>query len=162
MRSICAQFSWRAPTPRSNPFRKRTQLYLSGPRSLVPKYWRLPVGSIRGNYGVRHISIDAIPSVLLPPMVFSGLLLTLWAYKCFMMVVFQNKIIYMPNVPPFSRNEKIEDYFKRCYPISWHEHTVTTADGVEIKLLVGAKQNEHLRNVPDTRRPHVVTVYFQG
>src|SRR6266498_2441351 len=62
------------------------------------------------NHGTRHFSLDVIPTVLLPPIVFSGLLLTLWAYKCFMMVVFQNKIIYMPNVPPFSRNEKVEDY----------------------------------------------------
>jgi len=79
-----------------------------------------------------------------------------------MMVVFQNKIIYMPNVPPFSRNEKVEDYSKRCHPILWGDYTVTTADGVDIKLLVGEKHDEQSEVVNDSRRPHVVAIYLQG
>ncbi|KAI9665306.1 MAG: hypothetical protein M1831_001743 [Alyxoria varia] len=50
---------------------------------------------------------STIITVLTPPAVFLGLLLALWAYKCLMMVIFQNKIIYMPSVPPFSRREEI-------------------------------------------------------
>ena len=79
-----------------------------------------------------------------------------------MMVIFQNKIIYMPNVPSFSRSETVEDYSRRCQPIVWKEHTVTTADGVKIKLLVGAKQEVSKPEDFEFKRPHVVTVYFQG
>jgi hypothetical protein len=114
-------------------------------------------------HGRRSFSFDAIPTVLLPPVVFTGLLLTLWTYKCLMMVVFQNKIIYMPNVPPFSRSEKVEDYARRCLPIAWQEHTIITADGVAIKLLAGGKKDDKLSNTGHkSERPHVVTVYFQG
>lgn len=71
-------------------------------------------------HGTRHISIlSLLPAVLVPPVVFGGLVISLWMYKvrsimssildvpghwtdtrrklqCAMMVLFQNKIIYMP------------------------------------------------------------------
>jgi uncharacterized protein len=115
-----------------------------------------------GIHGRRNFSIDVIPAVLLPVFVFTGFLVTFWTYKCVMMVIFQNKIIYMPNVPPFSRSEKVEDYSRRCQPIVWKEHTVTTADSVKIKLLVGGKQEEPRTEDLELARPHVVTIYFQG
>src|ERR1700744_6107699 len=62
----------------------------------------------------RHFGLESLPAILVPPAVFGGLLVTLWAYKCLMMVVFQNKIIYMPSVPPFSRSEKVSDYASQC------------------------------------------------
>lgn len=40
-----------------------------------------------------------VPSVLYPPVTFLGLAALLWSYKCLVMVIFQNKIIYMPSVP---------------------------------------------------------------
>uniref|UniRef100_L2G8G3 Alpha beta superfamily n=1 Tax=Colletotrichum fructicola (strain Nara gc5) TaxID=1213859 RepID=L2G8G3_COLFN len=58
---------------------------------------------------------------LLPPLYFTGLLLALWTWKCFMMVVFQNKIIYMPGLPPTARRERIEDYEKQCWGVRWEE-----------------------------------------
>lgn len=38
-----------------------------------------------------------------------------------MMVVFQNKIIYMPGLPPNARGERIEDYKNQCGGIQWRE-----------------------------------------
>jgi len=46
---------------------------------------------------------------LLPPVVFVDLLGALWAWTCMMMVVFQNKIIYMPGIPLNARRERIAD-----------------------------------------------------
>jgi hypothetical protein len=53
-----------------------------------------PVASARV-HGRRDFALSTITAVLTPPAVFGGLLITLWTYKCIMMVVFQNKIIYM-------------------------------------------------------------------
>jgi len=75
-----------------------------------------------------------------------------------MMVLFQNKIIYMPSVPPFSRSEKVEDYANACKPVVWTEHDLRAADGTALKLLEGSimvkdglKQEEA-----------VIVLYFQG
>ncbi|KAI3340604.1 alpha/beta-hydrolase [Ustulina deusta] len=53
-----------------------------------------------------------------------------------MMVVFQNKIIYMPGLPPNSRWEKINDYRDRLGRISWREERVRAADGTDLALCV--------------------------
>ncbi|EXJ95730.1 hypothetical protein A1O1_00854 [Capronia coronata CBS 617.96] len=75
-----------------------------------------------------------------------------------MMVIFQNKIIYMPSVPPFSRSEKVNDYARQCQPAVWNEHDVRAADGTLLKLLEGS-----ITNAPDTKpEEHVVVLYFQG
>ncbi|KAG6999644.1 hypothetical protein G7Y79_00033g068320 [Physcia stellaris] len=101
--------------------------------------------------------------------VFLGLLVTLWAYKSLMLVVFQNKIIYMPSVPPFSRSEKIEDYAASCRPVVWREERIKAADGTKLALAVGeipremSKQDEDESKVlVHGRRRRVVVVYFQG
>ncbi|KIW28282.1 uncharacterized protein PV07_07959 [Cladophialophora immunda] len=106
----------------------------------------------------RHFGVESIPAFLLPPVVFGGLLVTLWTYKCFMMVLFQNKIIYMPSVPPFSRSEKVDDYSLQCKPVVWAEHDLKAADGTAIKILegsVGASVEAETNN-------HIVVLYFQG
>ncbi len=113
------------------------------------------------HHGCRKFSVDALPAVLLPPVVFTGLTLTLWAYKCLMIVIFQNKIIYMPGIPPFSRSEKLEDYSNRCRPVIWQERTITTTDRVNIKVLIGDLPYENSAT-PNGRERHVITVYFQG
>ncbi|ETN45346.1 uncharacterized protein HMPREF1541_09177 [Cyphellophora europaea CBS 101466] len=93
-----------------------------------------------------------------PPAVFTGLLLTLWTYKCLMMVVFQNKIIYMPSVPPFSRSEKVGDYTIQCRPVRWTEHDLQSVDGTALKLLEG--HTDHAEEPP--KPSQVVVLYFQG
>ena len=76
------------------------------------------------------------------------------------MVIFQNKIIYMPSVPPFSRSERIEDYANQCAGITWKEDRIMAADGVEIALAVASVNgiNEDMRK----EASHVAIVYFQG
>jgi uncharacterized protein len=75
-----------------------------------------------------------------------------------MMVIFQNKIIYMPSVPPFSRSENVCDYAAQCRPVAWVEHDLRAADGTALKLLEGSLASPE--NVED--HGHVVIVYFQG
>ena len=101
----------------------------------------------------RNLSISGI---LLPPAVFGGLLITLWAYKCLMMVIFQNRIIYMPNLPPFSRSEKVSDYEGECRPIKWSEETLKTSDGVLVKLLKASGPQGGIA------KKQCVILYFQG
>ena len=96
----------------------------------------------------------------MPPLVFTGLLLSLWFYKCCMMVVFQNKIIYMPGVPPFARQEKIHDYAASCRPIVWREERISTADGKDIALCIG--HLDEPAHLGQDKRPQVVVLYFQG
>ncbi|KIW87325.1 uncharacterized protein Z519_11961 [Cladophialophora bantiana CBS 173.52] len=74
------------------------------------------------------------------------------------MVVFQNKIIYMPSVPPFSRSEKVGDYELQCKPVSWVEHDLKAADGTAIKILEGSIATSAESEV----NGHLVVLYFQG
>lgn len=102
-----------------------------------------------------------IPPYLVPPMVFVGLVLSLWAYKCLMMIVFQRHILYMPSVPPYSRREKIADYADRCGSIKWREDTILSLDGTKLSLCVGEAS---IRMSLDSKglQNHVVLLYFQG
>ncbi|KAI9841418.1 MAG: hypothetical protein M1837_000694 [Sclerophora amabilis] len=113
--------------------------------------------------GARSFVTEALPAFLLPPAVFTGLFLSLWFYKCCMMVIFQNKIIYMPGLPPFSRNEKLSDYAKQCFPVVWRESRARCVDGTNIALCVGelGKQGELPGSTPERPRRTVI-VYFQG
>ncbi|EEY17740.1 conserved hypothetical protein [Verticillium alfalfae VaMs.102] len=70
----------------------------------------------------------------LPPLMFVGLLGSLWIWKCMMMVVFQNKIIYMPGLPPNARRERIEDYARQCGGISWQARRIRAADGTDLSV----------------------------
>ncbi|EEP78183.1 conserved hypothetical protein [Uncinocarpus reesii 1704] len=106
----------------------------------------------------RQIHIP-IPPPLIPPIVFTGLFFTLWIYKCIMMVVFQNRIIYMPSMPPGARREKIEDYAGLCGGVRWVERRTRAADGVELGLCVSDSGSE--KGDIDVDR-HVVVLYFQG
>ena len=102
--------------------------------------------------------LSSLPTPLVPPLVFVGLALSLWAYKCAMMVIFQNRIIYMPSMPPFSRSETIEDYKGQCGGVRWEEKRVRSGDGVEVAVCVGSVPR---KGETETGR-HVVVLYFQG
>ena len=133
------------------------------PRRLEPgKAWYKR--SRRSDLGhMREISTLSVPAVLIPPLIFFGLLLSLWFYKCVMLVLFQNKIIYMPGVPLFARKEKIADYQKRCLPVKWHEERIVVDDGTEIGLCVGSTHDEKSQTKPPgLPGRHLVVVYFQG
>ena len=106
-------------------------------------------------HGRRIFTLSTLTAILTPPAVFGGLFITLWTYKCIMMIVFQNKIIYMPGVPPFARSEKVSDYANQCRPVEWQEHVIKAADGTIIKLLAGSIPKK------DTRKD-VIVLYLQG
>ncbi|KAF2493587.1 alpha/beta-hydrolase [Lophium mytilinum] len=110
----------------------------------------------------RHFSSIAIIPVITPPVVFVGLALTLWFYKCCMMILFQNKIIYMPSVPPYSRREKIADYTRTCGSVHWEEQRITSIDGTRISLCIGQLQDETHGTSAGPSSSHVVVLYFQG
>ncbi|KEF62248.1 uncharacterized protein A1O9_00220 [Exophiala aquamarina CBS 119918] len=76
-----------------------------------------------------------------------------------MMVIFQNKIIYMPSVPPFSRSEKVRDYASQCLPFTWSEHDIKAADGTAIKILESGPNTVALQA---QQRRRVVVLYLQG
>ncbi|KAK3309639.1 Alpha/Beta hydrolase protein [Chaetomium strumarium] len=111
-----------------------------------------------------------IPSILLPPVVFSGLLIALWAWKCVMMVVFQNKIIYMPGLPPNARSERIADWANLCGAIQWTEERTVTGDGKELAMAVTTiplpqgRPTARPATVKQDNAPaaHVYILYFQG
>lgn len=75
-----------------------------------------------------------------------------------MLIIFQSRIIYMPNMPPFSRSEKVADYASECKPVTWEDHPIESMDGTRLRLLEGsiAEQSD------DARRDRVVIIYFQG
>ncbi|KAI0409392.1 Alpha/Beta hydrolase protein [Xylaria palmicola] len=102
-----------------------------------------------------------IEGLALAPVVFGGLLVSLWTWKCFMMVVFQNKIIYMPGLPPNSRREKISDYQERLGGVVWREERLRAADGTDLALCV---TDLELGRRKDTRSPETTCyiLYFQG
>ena len=107
----------------------------------------------------RTIFLDSLPTVLLPPVVFAGLFITLWIYKCMMMVLFQDKIIYMPYVPPFSRSEKVDDYISKCKPVEWESIHIRSLDGVKLALCIGhIPKHETINHTGQ----HIVICYFQG
>lgn len=109
----------------------------------------------------RHIHVQA-QGLMLAPVVFAGLFVALWTWKCCMLVLFQNKIVFMPGLPPNSRSETIADYAGRCAGIKWREERVRAIDGTSLALCVA--------EVPLGCRPasqgqlttHFYILYFQG
>ena len=76
-----------------------------------------------------------------------------------MMILFQNKIIYMPSMPPFSRSEKIADHARRCLPVTWREEKLRAVDGVELSLCIADSAS---RSPLAESGTHVIVLYFQG
>lgn len=86
-----------------------------------------------------------------------------------MMILFQNKIIYMPNIPPFSRSEAVEAYARCCWPVRWREESIITGDGVRLGAVVGGLAGgSKVRELRGEREGEmreeedVVVLYFQG
>lgn len=118
-------------------------------------------------YQRRHVHLPS--GVALAPVVFSGLFVALWTWKCCMMVVFQNKIIYMPGMPPNARWERIDDYAARCAGVRWREERVRAADGTNLALCVtdvdiGRPPRQQKPGDAEVRGPvpHFYVLYFQG
>ncbi|KAJ4394034.1 hypothetical protein N0V93_003251 [Gnomoniopsis smithogilvyi] len=126
-----------------------------------------PIFVVRKNYGPLTKDICSrrsfhIPSLLLPPVVFTGLVLALYTWKSFVMVSLQNKIIYAPYLPPSARHEKISDYESRHYGIGWKELRMKSIDGTDLALAVAtvSAEPEYTRSSGITH--HVYILYLQG
>lgn len=84
-----------------------------------------------------------------------------------MMVVFQNKIIYMPGLPPNSRRERIADWERLCGGVQWSNERVAAADGTDLALAVTTiplvkGTRPAVANPGKPAAAHVYVLYFQG
>lgn len=83
------------------------------------------------------------------------------------MIVFQNKIIYMPGLPPNARRERIQDYSRQCGGVVWEEKRTRAADGTDLALCIasvestGPKPSTSLGPSASDVLP-VYILYFQG
>lgn len=103
-----------------------------------------------------------VPSVLYPPVTFLGLAALLWSYKCLVMVIFQNKIIYMPSVPPFSRSEDIADYATLCLPVVWREGHMFSRDGTKLGYATSQLASTSSPRDISQQVSKTVVIYFHG
>ncbi|OMP82567.1 Protein bem46 [Diplodia seriata] len=80
-----------------------------------------------------------------------------------MTIIFQNKFIYMPYMPPFARSEKMEDYAAACRPVQWEERRIKSLDGTRLSLCLGRiPPKDAPREALETIPRRVVVIYFQG
>lgn len=108
----------------------------------------------------RRISLSTL---LFPPAVFGGLLVSLWTLKSISMVIFQNKIIYLPYLPPYTRDEPVPEP-KDSENIEWERTPdIKGANGVKLatcRTVIGryAKQE----GAVDAASKEIVVLYLQG
>lgn len=107
----------------------------------------------------RTIFSDVSPFILVPG-AFFGLLIGHWIHKCLLMVLFQNKIIYMPSLPPGSRRERLDEYAKTWAGVSWEEKKIKSLDGTKLSLAI-ARLTKSTGPVQEKTKQTVV-LYFQG
>ncbi|KAK8104189.1 Protein ABHD13 [Apiospora kogelbergensis] len=101
-----------------------------------------------------------LEGLALAPVVFSGLFVALWTWKCCMLVIFQNKIIFMPGLPPNARWERIGDYTNQCAGIKWREERTRSRDGKDLALCVADVHLGAERRKEETLSIYIL--YFQG
>jgi fermentation-respiration switch protein FrsA (DUF1100 family) len=121
----------------------------------------------------RGLATAAIPSVLVPPLMFIGLLVGLWTWKCFWIIIMQNKLLYLTWLPPFTRSEVISDYETECKPVRWEEKQIRSLDGTKLAVCGGriprkpwsngdAPQDQTQESSSSKSDKTVVICYFQG
>lgn len=84
-----------------------------------------------------------------------------------MLVLFQNRIIYMPSMPPFARSERIAEYVAVCRPVAWREDRIAAKDGAKLAVAVGEIAGAAMAEGGEDgeregKRNRVVIIYFQG
>lgn len=122
---------------------------------------------IEASYGLPNLNFCHrrqihIPNYLLPPVVFTGLLVALYIWKSFIMVSLQNKIIYAPYLPPTARFEKISDWQRKLSGIEWRELHMRSMDGTDLALAVASVSSEPEEVPHDSVSHHVYILYLQG
>jgi pimeloyl-ACP methyl ester carboxylesterase len=126
----------------------------------------------------RGLMTDTIPTFAIPPLMFIGLLVGLWTWKCFWIIVMQNKLLYLSWLPPFTRSEVISDYEAECRPVRWEEKQIRSLDGTKLAVCeghvplshknqkstrtAGPAKNKDQGSMSSTRKKSVVICYFQG
>lgn len=108
---------------------------------------------------------SVVPPFLLPPLIFLGLLVGLWTWKCFWIIAMQNKLLYLSWLPPFSRSDTIADYEPECKPVRWQETRIRSLDGTALAVCEGRITDYHDERLPidaRQRRKLVAICYFQG
>ncbi|PNY20482.1 Alpha/beta hydrolase domain-containing protein 13 [Tolypocladium capitatum] len=105
-----------------------------------------------------------LPTVVMPPLIFTGLFVVLWCWKCTMLVLFQNAIIYNPFLPPNSRSMRIADFARACGGIEWREERIRSLDGTELALCVSDMSSRGSSKLGSavTKTPVLYVLYFQG
>lgn len=80
-----------------------------------------------------------------------------------MLVLFQDKIIYMPSMPPLSRYEGIEDYAKECRGMKWDEVRFKSLDDTRLAMCLGSTSILDNKSVAGKGRvKRIVVLYLQG
>lgn len=103
-----------------------------------------------------------MPGYLLPPLIFTGLLVALYVWKSFIMVSLQNKIIYAPYLPPTARFEQIADWQSKLFGIEWKEIHMRSIDGTDLALAVASVSSEADHPIGQSVSCHVYILYLQG
>ena len=110
--------------------------------------------------GQRRTIFAGVSPFILVPGVFVGLLIGHWIHKCLLMVLFQNKIIYMPSLPPGSRREKLDDYSKTWAGVSWKEIKIKSLDRTKLSVAVAKPEDSFV--AAHVKQKKVIVLYFQG
>ncbi|KAI0947508.1 hypothetical protein AcW1_007721 [Taiwanofungus camphoratus] len=97
------------------------------------------------------------PSPWLAVAALFGLPITLWAYKCLMMVLFQRKIIYMGYAPPGARTEELGVGIRTPRGIQCEEIALQSEKRVFLSGIIMRASSS-----PRLNEPRVVIVYLQG
>eukprot|EP01134_Creolimax_fragrantissima_P004455 CFRG4455T1 len=143
------------------------------------------IQTIRNGHVRRHIQthqchyttlregFSALPMCTKALCVVVGLPALLYAYKAVMTVIFQNKLIYMPYLPPGSRTY-IQDPHNFGLGEVFSEHRFKTADGIELQAWL-FKQNQqdiitrmsnvvkaNTQNTPTNTKNTPLILYFHG
>lgn len=127
--------------------------------SSMPTACRSPLFRFANRKSEFHVQLHGL---MLAPIVFVGLFVALWTWKCCMLVLFQNKIIFMPGMPPNSRRETIKDYAARCAGINWREERVRAADNTDLALCVADVSLGHAAPIACPPAIRLYILYFQG
>lgn len=137
-----------------------------GYRTAAPRAWQARKSTVQYGYkhgcGIVKRQIH-LGQVLMPPLIFTGLFLALWCYKCIMLVLFQNAIIYNPFLPPNARSMTISEFSRQCGGVEWKEDRIKSLDGTEIALCISEIScgDERGSSSKGPKTP-VYILYFQG
>ncbi|KAL4801994.1 Alpha/Beta hydrolase protein [Aspergillus unguis] len=133
----------------------------------LPRKTTLPTHNpLLNNLKKRTLFTESLPPVLIPPVLFVGLLLGLWTWKCLWIILLQDKLLYLAWLPPLSRSEKIEDYAREFRGVSWTKKQIRSLDGTKLAVCEGRpplpRGNALGAVEPGKMKKRVVICYFQG